>query len=134
MACPMVLIRKGKHTNRSTENGLTNQNTKTKIGAEIRKEIIRANTGIRTRKSIDIAPVLLKTKKSMMAAIIRIRTRTERVPRLVRTRSTRVAVHPAKIRIRIRTRAETKNIITNQARAPKIKTGKMRKVSCKILI
>lgn len=129
----MVSIRKG-NTNRSietrTENDLTNRIIKTKIG-EIRRGIIKANTG--TRTSIGIVPVLLRTRTSMMVAIIKIKTRIKRVLRLVR--STRVAVHP--VRIRIRTRAGTRNIITNRARAraPKTKTGKIRRnVSYKILI
>jgi len=124
----MVSIRKG-NTNRSTEtrteSGLTNRSTKTRIGAEIRRGIIKANTEIRT--STDIAPVLLRTRRSMMVAIIRIKTRIKRVLRL-KTRSIRVAVHPTRKRIRTRAR----NITTN--RAPKIKTGKIRKkVSYKIL-
>lgn len=131
----MVSIRKG-NTNQSIgiriENGLTNRIIKTKIGAEIRRGIIRVNTGIRTRTSIDIAPVLLRTRRSMIAAIIKIRIK--RVPLLVRTRSIR-AVRPARIRKRIKTRAETRNIITNRARAPRTKTGKIeRKMSHKILI
>lgn len=131
----MVSTRKG-NTNRSTEtrieNALINRITKTKIGAEIRKEIIKASIGIRTRTSTDIAPVLLKIRRGMMAAITKIKTRKRRVLHLVRTRSTRVAVRPARIRKRIRTGAGTRNIITNRARAPKTKTGKIRrKVSIK---
>lgn len=131
MACPMVSIKKG-NTNRSTgtriESDLTNRITKTKIGAKIKKGITKVNTGIRT--STDIAPVPLRTRRSMMAAITRIKTRIKRVPRLAKTRSIRVAVRPARIRRRIRTRAGIRNIITNQVRAPKTKTGKIRRKRC----
>lgn len=127
----MVSIRRG-NINQSTEtrieSDLTSRNTETKIGARIKREIIRANTKIGTRTSTDIAPVPLRTRRSKMAVIVRIKRGTKRVP-LVRTRSTRVAVRPA----RIRTRAETKNIITNQVRAPKTRTGKMRRMMYKIL-
>jgi hypothetical protein len=126
MACPMVSIKRG-NTNRSTEtkteSDLTNRITKTKIEAEIRKKIIKANTGIKI--STDIALVPLRTRKSTMAAITRIKTRKKRALHLARIRNTRVAVHLA--RKRIRTKAEIRNIITNQAQAPKTKTGKIRK-------
>lgn len=130
MACPMVSIKKG-NTNQNTETRIESDLTNriTKIGVKIRREIIKANIGIRTRINTDIAPVPLKTKKSIIAAIIRIRI--ERVPRLAR--STKVAVHPAKIKKRIRTRAGTRNIITNRARAPKTKTGKIRRKVYKTL-
>lgn len=126
MACPTVSTRKG-NTNQNietrTENDLTNRIIK--IGAKTRKGIIKVNTGIRT--NIDIAPVLLRIRRSMMVAIVK--TRIERV-RLVRTRNIRVAVHLTKIRKR--TKPGTKNIITNPARAPKIKTGKIKKCLLKL--
>lgn len=128
----MVSIKKG-NTNQNTETRIESDLTNriTKIGAKIKRGIIKANIGIRTRINTDIAPVPLKTKKSMIAAIIRIRI--ERVPRLARTRSTKVAVHPAKIKKRIRIRAGTRNIITNRARAPKTKTGKIKRKVYKTL-
>ena len=126
MACPMVSTRKGntnQNTETRTESGLTNRIIKIKIGAKTRRGIIKANT----RTNIDIAPVLLRTRRSMMVAIVK--TRIERVRRLVRTRSIKVAVHPAKIRKR--TKLGTRNIITNRARAPKIKIGKIKKCRLK---
>lgn len=124
----MVSIKKG-NTNQNTgtriESDLTNRITK--IGVEIRRGIIKTNIGTRIRINTGIAPVLLKIKKSMTAAIIKI----ERVLRLAKTRSTKVAVHPAKIKKRIRTRARTRNIITN--RALKTKTGKIKRKMYKTL-
>lgn len=116
----MALIEKentSPNTEIKTRNALINRSIKTKTGARIERGITRAYT--RTRTDTNTVQVRSKTRTSMIAAI---KIKRKGAPPLIKTENTRVAVPPA--RIRIRTRAKTRNIITSPAQVLKIRTGK----------
>lgn len=121
----MVSTKKGNtslNIETKIKNDLTNQITRIKIEARIKKKITKANIGIKTKTGINIVPVPSRIKRSM-TAVARIRTR--RAPRPAKIRNIRaVAVVPP---ARIRTRTKTRNIITSQARALKTKIGKKKR-------